>query len=156
MRHTVADSKSFSGRDIDRQLTADGARILRDVLDRARVKGLAPHGITSSPYARAAQSAAIAAEVLGFREPIFTSGRIVPDSHPSELWQEVRERAVSPLLLVSHEPLLSAAVSWLTGETRVIIEFKPATIVRIDFDGVGYDELAATPRGRLIWKIDGN
>lgn len=156
MRHAIAGAKSFSGRDADRQLTADGVRILRQVLAQARLKGLKPHSIVSSPYLRARQSAAIAAEMLEFREPVLTSNRVVPDSHPSELWQEVRESSDSSLLLVSHEPLLSSAASWLTGETRVIIEFRPATIVRIDFEAQRFDDLGAVPRGRLIWKIDGS
>jgi phosphohistidine phosphatase SixA len=45
----------------------------------------------------------------------------------------------SPLLFVAHEPLLSATASWMLGEARVVIGFRPATLVRIDFDAVGIE-----------------
>jgi phosphohistidine phosphatase SixA len=86
---------------------------------------------------------------MGYDEPILTSTRLTPESEPSEVWSEVRDLAPdSPLLFVGHEPLFSATASWMTGETHVIIEFKPATMARIDFD-----EVSVEPRGALRWKI---
>ncbi len=147
LRHGIAASAD-SGRDMDRALTAEGICGIKSVMMRAKSLGCNPYRVIASPYLRAQQSARIAADVLRCSEPIHPSTRITPDSSRPSLWQEVREIAEGSLLIVSHEPLLSAAAAWMTGETRVIIEFNPATLVRIDFDALGPE-----PRGRLQWKI---
>ena len=119
------------------------------MLERAHAEGLAPRWIVASPYLRAQQTARIAAEVVGYAEQIHISPRITPDNAPADLWEEVREwDPDSPLLLVAHQPLLSAAAAWLTGESRAAVEFLPGTLARIDFPEVG-----RTPRGALRWKI---
>jgi phosphohistidine phosphatase len=142
LRHGIAEQRAASGQDRDRALTAEGTARLRDVVTRARHAGLAPRWIVASPYLRAQQSARIAAEVLEYRDAILSSPALVPDSSPAALWAEARELDESPLLFVSHEPLLSATAAWLTGETRVIIEFRPATMVSLAFE-----EWSPAPRG---------
>jgi len=120
-------------------------------LEQARTEGFDPRWIVSSPYLRALQTARIAADLLAYSEPILTSTRLTPDADPEEVWAEVREMDPdSPLLFVAHEPLLSTTAAWLTGDSHVIIEFKPATMVRIDFETVGL-----VPQGKLRWKIHG-
>jgi phosphohistidine phosphatase SixA len=81
---------------------------------------------------------------------IARSSRITPDSSPNALWQEVRDLDTSPLLMVAHEPLLSAAASWLIGETRIVVEFQPSSLVCLAFE-----KWTRAPRGRLQWKIHG-
>jgi phosphohistidine phosphatase len=149
LRHGIAESRSPSGRDQDRALTHDGIEALQSAIAQAIQAGLAPKWIVASPYLRAQQTARIAADLLGYSEPILPSIRLTPESDPEDLWAEVRDLAPdSPLLFVAHDPLLSTAASWLVGEKRVIIEFKPATIARIDFD-----KLTPEPRGTLQWKL---
>jgi phosphohistidine phosphatase len=150
LRHGIASPSSTSGRDLDRPLALQGISKIRDVVMRARGSGCKPSYIVSSPYLRAQQSAQIAMEELGFTEPLLTSNRLNPDSSAFDLWQEVREIENGSLLLVSHEPLLSTAAAWMTGDARVIIEFSPATLVRIDFESLG-----PAPSGQLKWQIDG-
>jgi phosphohistidine phosphatase len=150
LRHGVAEQNAPSGRDIDRTLTPGGITGLKNVVARASTAGLRPNRIAASPYLRAQQSAQIVADLLGYREPILTSTRLTPDSSPASLWQEVREIADGSLLIVSHEPLLSNAAAWFTGDTRGIIEFNPATLVRIDFETLG-----PAPLGHVRWKMDG-
>ena len=151
LRHGIAEHRAASGRDQDRSLTDDGVDRLRGVIAQAKETGLDPKWIVASPYLRALQTARIAADILGYSEPILTSTRLTPESDPAELWAEVRDIAPdSPLLFVAHEPLLSATASWMVGESRVMIEFRPATLVRIDFETVGPE-----PAGVLRWKLHG-
>jgi len=151
LRHGIAEHRAISGRDIDRALTDEGVSRLRSTLEQARTEGFDPRWIVSSPYLRALQTARIAADLLAYSEPILTSTRLTPDADPEEVWAEVREMDPdSPLLFVAHEPLLSTTAAWLTGDSHVIIEFKPATMVRIDFETVGL-----VPQGKLRWKIHG-
>ncbi len=150
LRHAAAEVRSSSGRDSDRALTEDGIEKLRGALLRAKETGVAPRWIVASPYLRAQQTARIAAQILGYDEPILPSTRLTPDAPPVDLWAEVRDLAPdSPLLFVGHEPLFSAAASWMTGESRVTIGFGPGTLVRIDFEAVDPE-----PRGKLLWRAD--
>lgn len=150
LRHGIAEQHSKSGRDQDRALTPDGITNLNSVLTQAiETHAFAPRWIVASPYVRAQHTARIAASLLRYSEPILPSTRLTPESDPEDLWAEVRDLAPdAPLLFVAHNPLLSEAASWLTGEKRVIIEFKPATIARIDFE-----HITPEPRGVLQWTL---
>ena len=151
LRHGAAESRAVSGRDQDRALTESGQAAVKALLEKAREDGVAPRWIVASPYLRAQQTARIAARVFSYEEPVLVSTRLTPESAPVDLWAEVRDMDPdSPLLLVAHEPLLSAAASWLLGESRVIIDFRPGTLVRIDFDSVG-----VTPQGQHRWTLHG-
>ena len=108
---------------------------------------MAPKWIVASPYLRAQQTARIAADLLGHSEPILPSTRLTPEADPEDVWAEVRDLAPdSPILFVAHNPLLNSAASWLTGEKHVIIEFRPGTIARIDFE-----QITPEPRGTVQW-----
>jgi phosphohistidine phosphatase len=142
LRHGIAETTSPTGRDMDRRLTPDGIELLRTTLAEASAQGLRPNWIYASPYHRAQQTAAIAAEILACPEPVLTSTRLVPDADPQELWQEFRECAhAAPILFVAHEPLLSTTASWMTG---LNVAFQPGSLVTIEFDALG-----VTPRGIL-------
>lgn len=149
LRHGIAVPTTPQGRDLDRPLTAQGIKGIQNVVMRAQASGFNPLSVVSSLYLRARQSAQLAAEMLAFDQPIPTSSRILPDSAPSDLWQEIREANSGSLLVVSHEPLLSTATAWMTNSTRVMIEFYPGTLARIDCDPVG-----PVPRGTFRWKLD--
>src|SRR6185295_7854816 len=136
LRHGVAESKSSTGRDADRRLTAAGIAALGQILDRARAAGVTPDAIVSSPYVRAIETARLAAERLAYRGALLESPALMPDAAPAGVWEEARVLGSAAVLLVAHEPLLSAAVSWLLGETKVVVGFGPGTLVRIDCDGL--------------------
>ncbi len=150
LRHGIAAPHAPSGRDQDRALTPEGISLSQRVLTQAlNTYSLAPRWIVASPYLRAQQTARIAADILGYAEPILPSTRLTPETDPEDLWSELRDLAPdSPLLFVGHNPLLTSAASWLTGEKRVIIEFKPATLARIDFE-----QITPEPRGVLQWTL---
>lgn len=145
LRHGAAEQRAGSGKDSDRQLTPAGLHTLRRVVKQARLAGLNPSLILSSPYVRAVQTAQIAERLLRYSGGILQSGRLTPDSSPSDLWNEFRLHSDhSSILAVTHEPLVSAAACWMLGSTRAMIEFAPGMMVRIDFEN-----LNAEPRGML-------
>jgi len=152
LRHGISETKSVSGRDADRRLTQAGVAALTEILSRAHAAQVMPECIVSSPYLRAIETARLAAALLGYPAELLQSTALLPDSTPQQVWQEVRElaRELAPaVLLVAHEPLLSATASWMIGETRIAMSFMPGTLVRIDFDSVG-----AAPKGTMQWKLD--
>ena len=91
LRHGIAEDGRPGKSDADRALTSEGIKRLREILKRARVAGVAPTLIVTSPYVRARQTAEIAAEVLGYEEELVPSTKLVPMASPVETWGEVRE-----------------------------------------------------------------
>ena len=147
LRHGHAERDSSTGRDADRRLSIEGAVELRRSLERARVSGARPSVILSSPYARAIETASIAAVELQCAEAVIPASSLTPDSTPRAVWDEVRLYADRPaLLLVSHEPLISAAAAWMLGPMQSLAGFHPAGIVCIDFVTIGPE-----PRGVIRW-----
>jgi phosphohistidine phosphatase len=145
LRHGAAEQPSGSGKDSDRQLTPEGLHILRRGVKQARLAGLNPSLILSSPYVRAAQTAQVAARLLRYSGEILQSGSLTPNASPSDLWNELRLHSDhSSILAVTHEPLVSAAACWMLGSTRAMIQFAPGMMVRIDFENPGSE-----PRGML-------
>jgi phosphohistidine phosphatase len=149
LRHAMAEERSATGRDSDRVLTPEGIARLQCVLDLARDAGVRPSLILSSPYARAKQTAQIAARTLDYNGAVLHSRAFAPDSSPFRAWEEVRVHDGEPSLLVAaHEPLLSSTVAWFAGSTREMIRFVPAALVRIDFEALG-----PHPEGVMRWMI---
>jgi len=149
LRHAIAEERSASGRDADRQLTEEGRQKLRKVMKRAAGAGVEPSLILSSPLIRAVQTAEIAAEFLKYAGKIVKVDSLTPDSSPREVWEEIRTRKDEPaILLAGHEPLYSATTAYLLGSTRSMVDFRKAGLVRIDVQGFG-----ATPGGILQWML---
>ena len=149
LRHAIAEERSASGRDADRQLTEEGRQKLRKVMKRAAGAGVEPSLILSSPLVRAVQTAEIAAEVLNYAGKIVKVDSLTPDSSPREVWEEIRTRKEEQaILLAGHEPLYSATTAYLLGSTRSMVDFRKAGLVRIDVQGFG-----ASPGGVLQWML---
>ncbi|MBI1788081.1 MAG: histidine phosphatase family protein [Acidobacteria bacterium] len=133
LRHGMAEETMVSMRDPDRRLTEEGRRALREALERARPWLPAPSLAVSSPFVRAKQTAAIAAEALGYRGQILESAALVPRSSPERVWQEIRAHAAEErLLLVGHEPLWSATYTFLLQTPSLRLELRPGSLGRID------------------------
>jgi phosphohistidine phosphatase len=150
LRHGIADDDSPTGRDSDRQLTAEGRRKLKDVLKTIAAAGVSPTVIVSSPYLRALQTAEIAREILGCPDEVHRSDALVPESDPQQVWQEIRNsyKGSDSILLASHEPLMSRCAGFLLGYPDLLVDFKKGAIVRIDIEQFGMQ-----PRGLLRWML---
>jgi phosphohistidine phosphatase len=153
MRHGLAEPNAASGKDADRPLTLRGVGDLRRVVKAGQHAGLQPSLILCSPFRRAVESAQVSGRLLKYDGPMLLSNNLTPDSSREALWGEIRDhRDERSVLVIAHEPLLSSAVSWMLGASRVMIEFTPGMMVRIDFFDFGPE-----PRGvlRRIFVWDG-
>jgi len=149
LRHGIAEDRKPGRPDAERALTADGRDKLRRVLKRARSAGVAPSLILSSPYKRALETAAVAAEELGYKGKIVKSQTLVPEGSPAEVWQEIRSRkGEDAILLASHEPLMSALAAFLLDSPALQVDMKKAALLRVDCDSAG-----SQPRGVLKWML---
>jgi len=149
LRHGIAEVRGTAGGDAGRRLTEAGKEKLRPVLARAREAKAAPSLILSSPYARAVETAEIAAEELGYRGAILRTDALLPSSSAQAVWRELREhRDQAAILLAGHEPLLSELASYLLGASRVLVSIKKGAMLRIDVE-----ESDREPSGVLQWLI---
>ena len=82
LRHGIAED-GIGMPDAQRQLTPEGRKKLRLVLQRAREAGVQPDVVLSSPYVRAQQTAAIAVEELGYAGELLASSELTPMAAPT-------------------------------------------------------------------------
>ena len=149
LRHGIAEDARPGQPDSERALTDDGRDKLRRVLKRARSADLDPAAILSSPYRRALETAAVAAEVLGYKGQIVRVRALTPESSPFDAWEAIRLRKDErSILLASHEPLMSAVVAFLLDSPAMLVDMKKAALVRIDCDRMG-----PKPGGILKWML---
>ena len=149
LRHGIAEEGHAGMKDADRALTGEGAKKLQAVLRRARAVDVEPRMIVTSPYRRARETAQIATEVLRGGGSLVESLALTPECSPEGVWDEIRvHKSVEQLMIVGHEPLLSAVYAYLLGAPSVQIDVKKGSLGRIDVD-----RLSAQPRGVLRWLI---
>ncbi len=148
-RHGIAEIGQPGRADSERELTGDGRKKTAAVVKTAVRAGVSPSLIISSPYARALQTARIAAEEFGYKGNIVQIEALVPHHSPETVWKELRDyRDETSILLAGHEPLLGSLVAYLLAAPALRIEMKKSAMVRVDVDTV-----RPTPHGILRWMI---
>ena len=149
LRHGIAEDAGPGVPDSERALTGEGREKLRRVLKQARKAGVEPSLILSSPYKRALETAAEAADVLGYSGKIVRTPRLTPEAAPAEAWEEIRSRSDErAILLASHEPLMSSLAAFLLHSPALQVDMKKAALVRVDCERFGPE-----PRGLLKWML---
>src|SRR5262249_12796622 len=113
LRHGIAVERGTRGygKDSDRPLTKEGEEKTRQIAQVLVGMDLQLDLILSSPFLRAKQTAKIVAEAL--REEVTFTELLEPDANPSELIAEINDEKPQRVMLVGHEPDLSALVSLL-------------------------------------------
>jgi phosphohistidine phosphatase len=148
-RHGIAEDAVPGHPDAMRALTDEGGKKVAEVVKAARRAGVEPSLIVSSPYARAVETARIAAGGFGYKGEIVRTETLVPHGSPDKVWAELRDyREEAAILLAGHEPLLSQLAAYLLASPALQVEMKKAAMVRIDVESLG-----ATPHGILRWIV---
>jgi phosphohistidine phosphatase len=129
-------------------LTDEGKDELRRVFGLAKHAQVKPELVLASPYVRATETARLAAQELELEQSHSLAEALVPESTPADLWNEVRTHAADSVLVVSHEPLLSATIAWVLGSSKEIVNFPPGGLIAIEFVSAG-----PIPVGLLRWMI---
>jgi phosphohistidine phosphatase len=148
-RHGIAELERAGLRDADRALTDAGIARLKAILKMAHAAGVKPSLILTSPYRRAAQTAELAAQILGCEGELVLSNALTPMADPHDAWEEIRLYKDSPCLyLAGHEPLFSRLTAFLLGAPSLEVDFKKGAVVRIDVESFG-----AQPEAVLKWML---
>lgn len=148
MRHGIAEDAGPGLSDAQRALTAEGVVKTRRVALGLAGLGVRPDVILASPLRRAAETAAIVAEILGPAQ-VTNYPALAAGATPDAILDGLRPwRRSQQVLLVGHQPDLGALASYLlTGSAeRTHLPFKKAAVAAI---AIG--DLPPTSVGTLEW-----
>jgi len=138
MRHaTAADPGGIP--DAQRPLSDQGRREAREAGEALRGRHEEIDLVLSSPRLRARETAEILVQALGGTAAPEVRESLSCGATSESFRTEIEARPAAKLLLVAHNPELSAFASGLVGQP---VSFRPGTMCAIDLDSDG---------GRLIW-----
>jgi len=118
VRHGAAEDHAESGIDADRALTAVGRSRVRGVAKTLLEADEAPLQVFTSPLVRAVQTAEVMALVTRLGEgggTVEVRRDVAPGGDAVQLARRMAAEGRKRVMLVGHEPDLSAVVSALTG-----------------------------------------
>jgi phosphohistidine phosphatase len=120
MRHGDAVDEEPHLGDRGRWLTAKGRARTRHVAEQLAARGPRPTMIWTSPLVRAVQTADIVAHALAYEDEVCARAELVVDGHPRAMAHALRSYhgPHATLLLVGHEPSLTALANALLGGAR--------------------------------------
>jgi phosphohistidine phosphatase len=117
IRHAEAIQETLALHDPHRHLTASGRRQARAIGDRLRWHDCVPTHIWSSPLVRAIQTAELVAAGLHCEAAVDALPALAPDENPRDVVAAVAAvGAAAVIMLVGHEPGLSAVGALLVGQ----------------------------------------
>ena len=135
LRHGEAERETRH--DPERALTErgrDDAKAAGEFLARATASDLI---VFASPYKRAQQTAHTALKAMPHHD-IVTVDWLQPDTDPRDVLQRLDELSVHEVLLVSHQPLVSALAGVLTdGDYRAGPPMHTASLLELKLKHVG-------------------
>ena len=134
--------------DPKRHLTPEGIK-----KTRAAMRGLAAMGATvdamfSSPYLRAAQTAEIAADVLGFpADKIAATDALLPGASAGALLKELAKVGGDDVMCFGHAPHLDIFLAHCVGSRSQITELKKAGVACLEMGKL------SAGGGILVWLL---
>jgi phosphohistidine phosphatase len=149
VRHGIAvdpnDPKSPA--EPERPLTAKGVQKTRAAALGLRVLGIKPDVMITSPFVRAAQTAEIFAETLGFAPAkIRVHDALKPAGNPAEVVKEVVGLRAKEVMCFGHAPQLDLMIAHLLGARGAVTELKKAGVVC-------FEHTAARGKWNLRWLV---
>jgi phosphohistidine phosphatase len=143
VRHGIAEEpETFEGSDAERPLTDKGRRKMAAIGSGLADRQVKPDTILTSPLVRARQTAEIVAKALGGCS--VDDDRRLASFDDHGLGTILKDHAdADSLMLVGHEPAMSAVIGHAIGDGRV--EMKKGAVACVEFRD------PASPRGELLW-----
>jgi phosphohistidine phosphatase len=147
IRHGIAVDRADpkSPPEAERPLTASGVQKTRSAALGLRALGVKPDVLITSPYVRAAQTAEIFAEAVGFSlEKIRMSDALKPAANPAEILKEIAHLRAKEAACFGHAPHLDLMISQLAGARGAFTELKKAGVAC-------FEQASAHGRWELRW-----
>lgn len=139
MRHGEAQARS--GPDSSRQLNSFGEREVIASAGRI-IRRVQPQSIVSSPYLRAQQTAHLIRDLLNRELAVDTWDEITPTGNCVLVRDKLLKTALINIMLVTHQPFISAFILYLTGQE---IPMATAMVASI------HTEVMAEEGGEIEW-----
>jgi phosphohistidine phosphatase len=149
VRHGIAVDRTDpnSPPDPERPLTAKGVQKTRSAALGLKELGAKPEVLITSPFVRAAQTAEIFAEALGFTpERIRVSEALKPGGSPAELVKEIAGLKAKEVMCFGHAPHLDHLIAQFTGLRSTFTSLKKAGVACLEHAPTG-------ARWELIWIV---
>jgi phosphohistidine phosphatase len=133
LRHAKAVDDAPSGRDADRELTAEGARRAEAVGRGLAALSPSIEVVLSSPYRRARETAEAAARALGI-DGVTESRSLEPSRDPAEAASELASGDWGSVLVVGHQPHLGSLVGLLAlGDASQEIPLRKSGVAHVSW-----------------------
>jgi phosphohistidine phosphatase len=147
LRHgEAADAFAWQGDDFDRPLTDEGRERMALEAEAIKHLELGLNRIVTSPLLRARQTAAIVADALQMQDALVADERLGANLSLEQLADILRSQPdAGALMLVGHEPSLSATIGRLIGGAA--IDFKKGSLARVELSD------RSDLRGELMWLV---
>jgi phosphohistidine phosphatase len=142
VRHGIAEEHRPDLDDADRELTREGVRKLKGVVQGLRELDWKLEHVLTSPWKRALHTAELLSPIAK-NAPVATE--LLAQAPRAELLAQIAELAGDACAIVGHEPWLGEVAAWLAfGEPRLgeQIELKKAGVIWLDG--------TAVPRGMKL------
>jgi phosphohistidine phosphatase len=147
VRHGIAVNRGASGApaEAERPLTPEGVRKTHATALGLRTLGVKPDVLITSPYVRAAQTAEIFAEALGYSpEKIRVSEALKPAENPADIVRELSRLKAKEVMCCGHAPHVDLLIAHLAGARVPFTEMKKAGVAC-------FEHAAAHGRWELRW-----
>jgi phosphohistidine phosphatase len=146
LRHGIAEPRGSRSDDSKRRLTPEGVRKTRAAARGLAAPGVEPELVLTSPFARAAETAAIAAKELGLSKcEVRSTHALEPGADLRRLFDELRGLGRGEVMCVGHAPGMDEIAAAALGCSRDAISIRKA--------GAAYLEMSSLrpPSGSLLW-----
>jgi phosphohistidine phosphatase len=150
LRHGKAEDAGPGQEDADRRLTRKGRDEITAAGTWMAARELRFDLIAASPFTRAQETAGIIAGCLGQTDRLVTWNLLAPGGTPESVCRRIGKHSESrSLLLVGHEPLLSALIGRIiTVHGNAAVAMSKGSLAKIR----GFSP-ATRPSGELHWLV---
>ena len=129
----------------DRFLTPKGIAKTEAAARGLHALGIKPGAILSSPLLRAAQTAEIACNALGFSvKKLRHTDALKSESKPADLFDELSGIEFDEVICVGHAPNLDEVIAYAIGSASTVTALKKAGFASLEIDDF------SRPRGSII------
>ena len=137
IRHGIAVDRDApkAPPEAERPLTARGIQKTRLAAVGLKGMGVKPDVLITSPFVRAAQTAKIFAEAVGFPlEKIRVSDHLKPNANPSDIEKELQKLRIKEVMCFGHAPHVDLWISYLAGARGDFTELKKAGVASFEYE----------------------
>ena len=121
----------------ERPLTAKGIQKTRAAALGLEALGAKPDLLITSPFVRAAQTAEIFAEAIGYApEKIRVSENLKPNENPAEIVKELQRLKVKEVMCFGHAPHVDQWIATLAGSHEPFTALKKAGVACFEHQSV--------------------